>query len=622
MLLSTAKVDLLDEYGSLQEARVLLDSCSQANFITLDYCRRLKLKVVRRPFSVHGIGSTSSPVHGAVQIVVVSKLDNSKRYPLEFLVVDKIADPLPQTKINTTALSHFHNLPLADPNFGIPGPIDGIVGAALFPYLIGQKRVDSGKNMPVAIETSLGFVVMGLVPIHSSSENYHSFCTILEPSLESLVKHFWTVEDVPSQSFTDPDDLECEKLFKLSCHRDSTGRYTVALPFKLNISQLGDSYSTAYRRFLSLENRLLKNSNLRDAYIDIINDYLAQGHMSKIENAKESTSPCYYIPHHAVFKTDSQSTPVRIVFDASCKTDTNCSLNDLLHIGPKLQSDLFSLLLNFRMGEVAFSADIRQMYRQINLVENHRCFQRILWRSSPNNPVEAYELNTVSFGVKSSPFLALRTVQQLAEDEKMSLPLGSEIVKRDMYIDDVVSSVDSINHAVIAYDQLIELFRRGGFQLTKWASNSKQFLDSIPVENRSAKVVDFEVDSFKILGLQWHPNTDSFSFTLNLLDRTCTKRNILSTVASCFDPLGLLAPVTLLAKLIIKELWILHLDWDEVPPDNIVHNWNTFQEGLHLLSNFKIPRHLNTTDKQSVTLIGFSDACLTSYGAVVYLRSV
>ena len=342
--------------------------------------------------------------------------------------------------------------------------------------------------------------------------------------------------------------------------------------------------------------------------------------MSKVDQFENQTPPCYFIPHHAVFKTDSSSTPVRIVFDASCKGDTNYSLNDLLYTGPKLQTDLLTLLLNFRVGQVAFCADVRQMYRQINLVQDHRRFQRLLWRSSADEPIGVYELNTVAFGVKASPFLALRTLQQLAEDEGTSYPLASSIVKRDMYVDDVVSSVNSVDKAVLAYEQLVSLFCKGGFDLTKWASNSKEFIELIRTDHRSAKIVNFEISSLKILGLQWIPNSDTFVFSLKLDDKSCTKRNILSTVARCYDPLGFIAPIMLLAKLIIKELWILHLGWDDTPPDHIVRRWKNLIESLPLLETFQIPRYLGTIDGQAVTLIGFSDACSTSYGAVVYSR--
>ncbi|KAJ8937588.1 hypothetical protein NQ318_017657, partial [Aromia moschata] len=581
VLLSTVKVHIVDNDGCLLTFRFLIDSCSQANFLNLEAFRQ-----------VRGIGSSCSNVRGISNIVVISQYDSSKRYPIEVLVVDKITEQLPRVEINLKALSHLDNLPLADNDFCRPNKIDGIIGADIFPYLLGQKRVVGPPGTPVAIETTLGFVVMGEAPTLSSSHSInHNFCVVVEPPLESLVRKFWEVEDIPSFSIVNPDDEDCENIFKSTYSRDITGRYTVALPFKLDASLLGDSYQIALRRFLSLEKKINSNSILKKQYSDIIRDYISQGHMSKVL-VDQSPKEVYYIPHHAVFKADSTSTPIRIVFDASCRTDSNYSLNDLLFTGPKLQSDVCTMFLKFRLFEIS-----------ANSLE-------IL----PNDPIDIYELTTVSFGIKPSPFLAMRTVRQLSQDEKLSFPLASEFVAQDMYVDDFVSSVPSTSQAVELYHQLVEMFQTGGFQIMKWATNSKKVLANIPLENHTSKIVSFESDRLKVLGLQWQPSLDVFSFSFDVPKEICSKRHILSTVARCYDPLGFLAPVTLLAKLLIKQLWTLKLDWDEVPPPDIIRKWDQFKNDLPLLSTFEIPRHIGTGNNHPVIIIGFCDACSSSYG--------
>ncbi|KAJ8977406.1 hypothetical protein NQ317_003187 [Molorchus minor] len=556
VLLSTAKVNILDKNGFMHEFRFLIDSCSQANFFSLECIRYLQLDMTKMSSGVRGIGSSFSNVRGRANIVVISQIDTLKRYPIEVLVVDKITEPLPYSKINYEALPHLHRLQLADKDFSFPGKIHGIIGAEIFPYLIGEKRIVGPPHTPVAIETTLGFVVMGEAPVLSSSTNStYNFCLTLEPPLESLIKKFWEVEDIPSTSLVSPEDEECEKLFRSSYSRDSSGRYTVALPFKINPSFLGNSYQIALRRFLLLERKFQSNLALREQYFSIIQDYLTKGHLIKV--VEDSSCPeSYYIPHHAVFKTDSTSTPTRIVFDASCKTDSNYSLNDLLFTDPKLQSDVCTMFLNFRLFEVAITADIRQMYRQISLRKDHYRFQRILWRFFCTDPIETYELTTVSFGIKPSPFLAMRTVRQLTQDEKSFYPLASDFVARDMYVDDFVSSVPSTIQAIELYHQTVEMFCRGGFQIVKWATNSKELLSKIPIDHRTSQVISFDSDKLKVLGMQWQPQSDVLSFSFDVPQGPCSKRQILSTAARCYDPLGFLAPVTLLAKLLIKQLYL------------------------------------------------------------------
>jgi len=110
-----------------------------------------------------------------------------------------------------------------------------------------------------------------------------------------------------------------------------------------------------------------------------MHDFLDQGHM-RLVDCRSDSGLAYYIAHHPVIKLSSTSTPVRIVLDASAPSDNGVSLNDILYSGPKLQTDITTLLLNFRLFKVALTADIHQMYRQINIIEEHWRFQRLLWR--------------------------------------------------------------------------------------------------------------------------------------------------------------------------------------------------------------------------------------------------
>ncbi|KAJ8980849.1 hypothetical protein NQ317_008908 [Molorchus minor] len=136
-------------------------------------------------------------------------------------------------------------------------------------------------------------------------------------------------------------------------------------------------------------------------------------------------------------------------------------------------------------------------------------------------------------------------------------------------MDDLVSSICTVDQALHLYDELIELFSRGGFELVKWATNCPELLKHIPEQCQSSSLVNFDVDFLKVLGLQWCPKSDLLCFALKLDKRNCSKRNVLSTLARCFDPLGFLSPVTLQAKLVIKNMWILKLDWDDT--SYIVH---------------------------------------------------
>ena len=136
---------------------------------------------------------------------------------------------------------------------------------------------------------------------------------------------------------------------------------------------------------------------------------------------------------HAVFKEASTSTKLRVVFDGSAATTSGLSLNQALYVGPTLQATLSDTLLKFRSYPVALNADISKMYREVQLSEADKDLHRFVWREDPSSPVKDYRMTRVTFGVSASPFLAVRTLQQTADDH------GEEYPKATQHINDTPS---------------------------------------------------------------------------------------------------------------------------------------------------------------------------------------
>lgn len=176
------------------------------------------------------------------------------------------------------------------------------------------------------------------------------------------------------------------------------------MPFR-DAFKLGNSYNTALKRFLGLERRFQSNKNLKAGYIKFMQEHYALGHMSLAK--PEVMQDCYYyMPHHAVLKESSTTTKLRVVFDASSKTDNGFSLNDVLLKGACIQEELVSIMSRFRTYKYVLTADIKKTYRQIWISKNQRDYQRILWRENPNQPVHIYTLKTVTYGVITASYLA------------------------------------------------------------------------------------------------------------------------------------------------------------------------------------------------------------------------
>ena len=268
-------------------------------------------------------------------------------------------------------------------------------------------------------KTQLGWVVVG---------GFKS-CNLID--LNKQLARFWEVEECVDRVPRSLEDSYCEAHYKEHTKRDSHGRYVVRLPVKAKDVDLGNSKQQALRRFNSLQRKLRYNLLLGEEYAKVFRDYVDKGYASRVD---QEPAEGYFLPHHAVLKPTSTTTKVRIVFDASAKTDKGHSLNQMLFTGPSLQPKLFTHLLYIRTPRFVVMADIEQMYRQILIDPRDRRYQLVLWEN--HGETEIFELNTVTFGISAAPFLAIRALQQLAEDEKDLFPLASAAVTENFYVVD------------------------------------------------------------------------------------------------------------------------------------------------------------------------------------------
>ncbi|XP_045772086.1 uncharacterized protein LOC123872017 [Maniola jurtina] len=219
----------------------------------------------------------------------------------------------------------------------------------------------------------------------------------------------------------------------------------------------------------------------------------------------------------------------------------------------------------------------------------------------------------------------MRVVRQLAEDSIDRYPLAANEATHHMYMDDYINSIDGFEKAKETYHEMVDMFNSGGFNLTKWISNDTKFLNEVPSSHKNPHAINFDSDAqdvTKIVGMQWHPKLDTFTFKINAKEspRDYTKRLILSITARLFDPIGLIGPVTAFMKLLVQECWKLNLDWDTPVPSSIAQQFEQFCNELPHLEQIKIPRYVGMNSESHVTLIGFSDASERCYGAAVYIR--
>ncbi|GFW85305.1 integrase catalytic domain-containing protein [Trichonephila clavipes] len=273
-------------------------------------------------------------------------------------------------------------------------------------------------------------------------------------------------------------------------------------------SCLGNSRDIAVRQLNSLYVSL---------HTEFLREYEELGYMEKIVESSEPPTQ-YYLPHHGILHPDKSTTKLRVVFNASSPITTeNVQANPL--------------------------------------EPDQRGLQRIVWKVGPDAEILPYRLKTVRYGMSNAPFLAIRILQQLAQDEKLRFPLASEALLHDTYMDDIASGAADLETARQLQSQLRDTLKSCGMKLHKWTSNSPELLNSslsLDVEHLFSVEPDASV---KTLGISWKPFQDCFVFKVSILSKPAyTKRHVPSVIARLYDPLGFLGPVLTRAKILLQRL--------------------------------------------------------------------
>lgn len=275
------------------------------------------------------------------------------------------------------------------------------------------------------------------------------------------------------------------------------------------------------------------------------------------------------------------------------------------------------------MHNVVVTSDICKMYRCILIDPIDRKFQRIIWRNDKNEDIQVYELNTVTYGTASAPYLAIRCLKELANYYLETSPHISRIIDDDFYVDDCMTGFENESQAISQCQALITALKSAGFELKKWRSNNDNVLKTLGDGEDSITVLRFEDKEMKILGIQWSCKLDTLSiFIHSFVSDSCSKRVILSEIAKIYDPLGLVSPCIILFKLLMQTLWCLKIEWDEEVPSTVKKEWIEARKNLEYLNNIKIPRQCVIVNKVYLELHGFCDSSIKAYGACVYLRSI
>lgn len=512
--------------------------------------------------------------------------------------------------------------------------VDILIGLDCADLHCSIREIRGRPGEPIARLTPLGWTCIGN-PGSCNKQifqtNFASTYFVRDQSgieeVNANLKKFWEIENV-SPSETMPIVRIEEQLAMKKAENSikyENNMYRIGVPWKNNEPSLPENYEMAFHRLQNTERRLQKSQDIATQYKQCIDQYIEKGYVRKVTEYEQNKSK-WYLPHFPVIRPDKDTTKTRIVFDASAKCE-GVSLNDTIHQGPKLQRELFDVLLRFRRFPVAIVCDIAEMYLRIGIAPEDKPYHRFLWRGMNQcHSPDVYEFDRVVFGVNSSPFQAQYVSQQHAKKYQDEFPMAAETVLKSTYMDDSMDSVLNEEQGIELYKQLSQLWSKAGMHARKWLSNSKRVLMEIPQQDRKSEV-DLDsghLPSAKTLGVWWLTGQDVFSYRENGPDNDMvyTKRNFLKKIATLFDPIGLLAPFTVRAKLLLQDMWTAGVDWDEELNDSLINSARTWFGELSELTQIEIPRCLSEKQKtvDTMQLHTFVDASEHAYGAVVYAR--
>ena len=616
----------------------LLDSGSTNSFCSEELSDCLGAQGERETFSLTTLGKAGSTEEGQIVSLEIADINGANVCNLDRVYTRKI---LPLSMSNVAVSSdveqwpHLRDLELPDVS---DLKIMMLIGQDVPEALMCLELRHGPKGGPYAVRTPFGWTVNGPMKAAFTEENNvtHSYFINMDLNLEEQVEKFWRLEsnesiagDNVGLSVVDQEVLSVWNKTTRFCD----GHYETVIPFKQNPPCLPDNREMAEQRLHSLRRRLERDPQLMVKYKAEMEDLLAKGYAEEVSDPQvhQGESTKWYLPHHPVLNPNKPD-KVRIVFDCAARYG-GISLNDQVHQGPDFTNKLVGVLLRFRQEKVAVMADIESMFHQVRVTPSCRDVLRFLWWSSgdPSLEVKIFRMKAHLFGGVWSPSCCGFVLRKVADDNASDFSQAAvDTVKRNFYVDDCLKSVSNSDQAAELVKELCELLARGGFKLTKWLSNDRAVLKSIPDMEVAAEVQKINMDMEELpteraLGVQWDVESDSFGYRITVRDKPLTRRGILSIVSSVYDPLGFVSPFTLTAKKMIQELCRRSVGWDEDLPEDILTPWISWMHELPKLNQVKLPRCIKPDYFGEVVysqLHHFCDASRDGYGCVSYLRLV
>jgi hypothetical protein len=567
----TAVAHLVDPRGATWRVRVLFDTGSDLSYVRASVADALDLPVTGRSvFACTGFQEVREEAR--TYLLVAARLQSrfsGETVDLHLWRAEKLCAPLSARAVPVapTDLS----APLAD-DFGA-GAIDIIVGTADYNSLVSTEQLTLTTKLR-AISTVFGWVIHGTTGAAApfdpplATRRCNASAVHLFSDLELLGIRPEHEEDAPEH--------------RPPVWNEEHGKIEIGLRWKSSERPIANR-SSAYRRLLNQRRKLDPASVARfQTYVD---EKAAEGVIAVAPPEWAAEKNQFFLPHRAI-----QQGKFRVVFDASAPDRLGRSLNSFLDPGPNLLEHLLHVLLRFRSDAVGAQADCRAAFHQVLLPQEDHRFVQFLWKE------EAFFFRAYPFGLCCSPFALQSAIDFLLTRHADQHAALVQKLRRGLYCDDLTATFSAADEADAGMKDAVTIFGNGGLHLHKLRRSGD---DRPPAP---------------LLGLIWDTRADRLGVTPPAAPPNLeTRRELQSAVSRIWDPLGVLTPWVVPAKILVQESFAATKGWDDPLPSALVKR---AADHLHVSRNpVQIPR---AAHQGPYELRVFCDASAKAFATCIY----
>ena len=629
-----------------KKLRVMLDSGAHLSYITAKAVDILGLQKTGTEKQNIGVFGGQVEERLMPKVLPVFRVSWKTTFSVQCLQIPTICDTVPAITLghwrDEMKRRQLHLAPGVEREKGgkWDGRIDILIGTHDYYNFVRNNSVNLSNSL-MAIETTFGWIVHGRLDQQQRTGSSLSLVAVNneEESPNVMLQRLFDADSFhPLDRAGQEEEDPALDHFKLTMTRLPSGQYQLKLPFKQNCPTVPSNFEIAKKQVISRINKL-KKDGLLQKYDEQIQNYIRDGQIEivPLSEREAPSGEAHYLTHHGVVKP-GKNTPLRVVFNASLGKP---SLNDCLHTGKNRVPLMIDILMRLRLHRILITGDYRKAFLHVSISPEDRNQLRFLW--GQNLDAEEVSLQylrwkVMVFGVTCSPALLEMTLTHHVQQFAALFPRTVKTMLRNTFVDDVVGGGEERKDVLKFIEEANIIAAQAKMSIQRWTTNDPQLqveIDAITAGSPNYQKSDiFQLydSSLKVLGsvLNRGKGEDVFTFQTSALQDFCDSlrhrtslRTVLSITARVYDVLGLITPVTVIARMLMQKIWKKKLNWDQELPAELKKEFWSWVDELAHLSSVRVPhQYFNGGNRpKTAQLHVCCDSSKDARCAVAYLRS-